>query len=206
MHDGGEKKELTQKQKLFCFEYVKTGNGTRAAAAIGNRKNSSAEAWAVKQLKLPEIQAEIKRLNESKEAQVLMDTAYVLRKLKDLAEVDIKQAFDQYCCLLPVSEMPASVRACISSIEVFEQYQGSGKNRVYIGRVQKIRFWDKLKALELIGKHLKMFTDKVELEDPEGRHLAESNEKLVTILQSLASRARQEPMVIDARRPNQLSS
>jgi phage terminase small subunit len=28
--------------------------------------------------------------------------------------------------------------------------------------VRKVKFWDKVKGLELLGKHLKLFTEKVE--------------------------------------------
>ena len=33
-----------------------------------------------------------------------------------------------------------------------------------VGTIQKIKFADKLRALELLGKYLKLFTEKVELD------------------------------------------
>ena len=59
--------------------------------------------------------------------------------------------------------MPEALRLAISSIEVFEEFEGSGKDRVYIGDTKKLKIWDKVKALELLGKHLKLFTEKLEL-------------------------------------------
>ena len=37
-----------------------------------------------------------------------------------------------------------------------------------IGVNKKIKFYDKTKSLELLGKHLKLFTEKVEHSAPEG--------------------------------------
>ena len=37
-----------------------------------------------------------------------------------------------------------------------------GSERVWNGYIKKIKFWDKPRALELLGKNQKLFTEKVE--------------------------------------------
>lgn len=86
----------------------------------------------------------------------------VLRELLCFARTDIGQAFDEQGRLKALKDMPEEVRRAISGIETEELFGGSGEDRVEIGQVRKIKFWDKAKGLELLGKHLKMWTEKVE--------------------------------------------
>ena len=56
-------KELTDKQKLFCMEYVKDHNGTRAylRAYPNTKKESTASTQASALLQKPEIKAYLTR-------------------------------------------------------------------------------------------------------------------------------------------------
>ncbi len=55
-----------------------------------------------------------------------------------------------------------SLASVIASIETFEEYQGegSGKPKKFIGYTRKVRFWDKMKALELQMKNLAMLIER----------------------------------------------
>lgn len=81
----------------------------------------------------------------------------VLGELARIGTVDIRQAFDEHGCLKDIQSIPVEVAAVIAGIDVFEEYQGTGKQREYIGRTKKIKFNDKLKALELLGKDFGRF-------------------------------------------------
>lgn len=84
----------------------------------------------------------------------------VLKEFKSIAILDLKDAYDEHGNLKDIKDIPANVRAAIASIETEELYS-SGRNPEYLGRVRKIKFNDKLKALELIGKNLFMFVDRI---------------------------------------------
>ena len=60
------------------------------------------------------------------------------------------------------------LRKALASVEVDELFEGTGKDREQTGYTKKIKTTDKLKALELLGKHLKMFTDVTEVRGLEG--------------------------------------
>lgn len=79
----------------------------------------------------------------------------VLDELRSLALIDLREAFDETGKLKPLKEMPESVARAMSSIQTIEI--GSG------GITRKVKFNDKTKALELLGKNLKMFVDQVEI-------------------------------------------
>ena len=46
--------------------------------------------------------------------------------------------------------------------ELFEEFEGVGKERHKIGEVREVKFWDKIKSNELVGKHVGMWPTKVE--------------------------------------------
>jgi len=70
--------------------------------------------------------------------------------------------------MLTMLDMPEETRRAIANIEIYESIASDG---TVISRIKKIKFYDKIKSLELIGKHFKMWTDKKELSGPEGEPL-----------------------------------
>ena len=80
-------------------------------------------------------------------------------QLKSIATLDPRKAFDKNGNLLPVSEWPDELARVVSSIESDELFEGSGKDREHVGETKKIKFWDKLKALELASRLKKHLSD-----------------------------------------------
>lgn len=60
--------------------------------------------------------------------------------------------FDENDNVLPVREWPEEARRSLESIDVFEEFQGKGKDRKFIGYTKKIRFAKKVPALEALAK------------------------------------------------------
>lgn len=86
----------------------------------------------------------------------------MLLELRTLSMSDLREAFDDSGKLKHPKEWPDSFAKVVGSLEVFEEFQGFGDNREYIGDTKKLKMWDKLKAIELIGKTIAAFTDKKE--------------------------------------------
>jgi hypothetical protein len=86
----------------------------------------------------------------------------ILHELRKISASDLRLLFDENGKLRPPESWPDEVASAVMSIEVFEEYEGRGDGRTLAGYTKKIKLWDKLKAVELIGKNLKLFTDKVE--------------------------------------------
>jgi phage terminase small subunit len=149
---------LEPKQQAFCEEYIIDFNGTQAAIRAGYSERT-AGSIASENLQKPEIQAEIHRQieNRSKRTEITQDR--VLLEIARLAFNDPRKAFDEEGKLLPVQEWPDDVAAAISAIKVTEARTEDGD----ICQVKEVKFWDKGKQIELAGKHLAMFTDKVNI-------------------------------------------
>jgi phage terminase small subunit len=74
-HDGS----LTEKQKLFCKEYIKDLNASRAAIAAGYSKKT-ATVTASENLTKPNINKFINELRKDREERVQIDADWVLRQ------------------------------------------------------------------------------------------------------------------------------
>ncbi|MCK5611767.1 terminase small subunit [Candidatus Pacearchaeota archaeon] len=95
---------------------------------------------------------------------------YVAQKI--LAELDrcgfpdIRKLYNEDGSIKKVSDLDDDTAAVIAGIEIQEEVLGkadsSGEKPVIVPRTRKIKIVDKLKAIDMYGRHLKMFTDKIE--------------------------------------------
>lgn len=156
---------LEPRQQRFCEEYLIDLNATQAAIRAGYSEDSAASIGS-ENLTKPEITAEVDRLKEIRSIRTEITADKVLTETYLLASSDIQEAFDETGALKPIREIPARIRKAIASIEVEKlfEYTGTGKDREkeHVGYTQKIKLWDKVKTLELLGKHLELFKDRVE--------------------------------------------
>lgn len=162
--------KLTDKQECFCQEYLKDLNATQAATRAGYSEKTANEQGA-RLLANVSVAARINELMKSRSKRAEVTSDDILHELKKLAFVDISKAYNENGDLLSVHEMPEDIRKAIAGIDVFTEVQyfdkgqtdeNGDKVKEVIGKTKKLKMNDKLKALELLGKHLKLFTEKVE--------------------------------------------
>lgn len=154
-------KSLTPKQKRFVGEYLIDLNATQAAIRSGySAKRAQEIGW--QQLQKTTVQAAIQEAIAERERRTEITQDRVLRELGRIGFSDIRQLFTIDGTLLAPHDWPDDIAAAVSSVEVDELFEGRGEVRVSIGYTRKVKLWEKNSALEKIGKHLKMFTDKLE--------------------------------------------
>lgn len=154
---------LSPLEELFCRKYVAfDGNGTRAAKAAG-APLAGAHNWASKKLRLIKIQQRIAKLEAEQLSKYEVSQAHILSELSKMGFANM----DDYIRVneegLPItdfSELTRSQAAAITSITVDTYVEGRGDEAREVRRV-KFTLADKPKSLELLGRHLKMFTDNV---------------------------------------------
>lgn len=153
--------KLTPKQEMFCKEYVVDINATQAAIRCGYSEKT-AEQQASRLLSNAKVAQRVQELMDKRSAKTEITAEKILKRLDAIGDVDISKAYDSLGHLLPIHEIPEDVRKCIASIKVFEEFEGFGKDRVKVGEVREVKFWDKIKANELLGKHKVLFSDRIE--------------------------------------------
>lgn len=154
---------LNPKQQRFVREYLLSLNATQAAVKAGYSV-STADSQGSRLLKHVEVKAAIAsggaRLAEKHD----LNADRVLGEIDHLAHSDLLDAFDPADgTLRALQSMPVNVRRAIASIEFTELFEGASGEKFVAGRIVKLKLWDKPKALEMQGRHLKLFTDKVEV-------------------------------------------
>lgn len=144
--DTQTSRPLSLQRERFCQAFVRLCVGKSAAIEAGYAPKH-ADSMAARLLAMPDVKARVAELAKKVADKAEVSAADVLRELKRLAFVDPAKAFDEHGLMLPLHLMPEDVRRALS----FDFKNG------------KIRH-NKVEALELLGKHLKLFTDKVEHE------------------------------------------
>lgn len=158
---------LNPKQELFCYEYLKDRNATKAYIRAGYSEIGSQQG-ATRLLSNVFIRARVNELIKEQLDNLKVDAHFVIRQLLNTATIDLNDAYDENGNLLPISEMPEPLRKAIIQIETEELFEGKGEEREKVGTAKTIKIESRQRALELLGKHLKMFTDVHEIPGLEG--------------------------------------
>ncbi len=153
--------KLTDQQELFCLEYMKDLNATQAAIRAGYSENS-ARSIACENLTKPNIQDRVAELKAEQFKRVQIDSDQILAEIAKLGYSDIRGLYNDDGTIKHPKEWSDELGRAVSSIEVEELFDGSGQDRTWIGYTKKVKFWPKDKALDMLGKHKKLFTERHE--------------------------------------------
>lgn len=150
-------KDLTIRQENFVLAYLDSQNASAAYRIAYNTermKEATVNRTAKRLADNPKIIARMNELRKPiiKKAQLRLED--VITENARIAFFDIRTMFDANGNIKPVQDWNDNIGAAVSSIEVFEEFDGHGKDRVYIGQTKKIKFWDKSAALDKLMKHL----------------------------------------------------
>lgn len=153
--------KLSAKHRVFVNEYIKSRNATDAARKAGYSKKA-AKTTGPRLLANAGVAAAIEKALVRATEKAELTVADVLAEMRRVAFFDLSKVFSEDGALKPIHEMDEETRRIVASIETDELYAGRGSKRELIGYSRKVKIADKMKALEMIGRHFKMFTDKVE--------------------------------------------
>lgn len=152
-------KKLTEQQERFCREYLKDLNGKQSAIRAGYSEKT-AENQASRLLSNAKVRDLVYKLNQERIKRTEIDADFVLFEHKRMAMSDVAECFNEDGGLKNITEMPKSIRLAIKSFDVYEEKdKDTGE---VIGFTKKVTLWDKNKNLENLGRHLKLYTDKME--------------------------------------------
>ncbi|MFD5022301.1 terminase small subunit [Paenibacillus sp. NPDC058367] len=148
------KSGLTAMQQLFVKEYLVDLNATQAAIRAGYSANTATEQSS-RLLANVKVQKAVQEAMARREKRTDITAERVLSELGKIAFSDlnafIEVSEDGKITVKPSNQLDGTVLS-----EISESITTNGRTR-------KVKLHDKMKALELIGRHLAMFTDKQEI-------------------------------------------
>lgn len=154
-------KKLTNKQECFVREYLIDLNATQAAIRAGY-SIGSAQPTSSDLLLNPIIKEQIQKALDERAKETKIDANYVLNRLKEIDEMDALDILEDDGDLKPIREWPKIWRQFICGFEISAMI---GKDDSVVASIlKKIKWPDKTKNLELIGKHVNVqaFRDRIE--------------------------------------------
>lgn len=144
----------------FCLEYVKDANATQAYIRAGYSEKGASQS-AERLLRNAEIKARIAELQERIANRLEITAERVLRETARLAFSDPRKFFNADGSLKPITELDDDTAAALASFESVEKAVPGGESATE--QIRKFKVWDKTAALGMLGRHLKLFTEKLEV-------------------------------------------
>jgi len=144
---------LTPRESRFVGEYLKDGNAAGAAARSGYSKTSAASL-----IRRPAIVAAIEAEKKAQEDRLRADADELHLHLSAMLKADIAEIMEDGH-FKPIVEWPLHWRRMLQDCQVEERYnpaQNGEKKWDISGRVVRVKFIDRLRALELLGRHIRV--------------------------------------------------
>ncbi len=148
---------LTKKQKLFVEEYLIDLNATQAAIRAGY-STQTAQQTGSENLSKPVIKNAIDKALAERSKRTGVNADRIVQELAKLAFINPTDVINMDEATVR-GDANRDDTAAISSVKVktIPTEDGNITER-------EVRTYDKIKALELLGKHIGMFTDKFKIE------------------------------------------
>lgn len=164
---------MTPKQQRFVEEYLIDLNATQAAIRAGYSADTAEQQGSRLLLMNVDVMTAVRAAKAERSERTKVDADWLLMRLTEEAEADISDLYDEAGALLPVKQWPLIWRrGLVAGIEAVEEKDDRGN---VVGMVQKIKLSDRLKRIELIGKHIdvRAFSERLEHTGMNGASLAD---------------------------------
>lgn len=149
---------LTPKQEMFVAEYLVDLNATQAAIRAGYSEKTANEQGS-RLLANVKISAAISEAQAKRSERTEITQDRVLAELAKIGFSDLRKVLTSTGNLAGPEDWDDETAGAIASMEIVTRPGGvNGEGEREVEHVAKIKTWDKLSALEKLGKHLGMFS------------------------------------------------
>ncbi|MFZ5314970.1 terminase small subunit [Enterobacter asburiae] len=158
-------KPLTAMQEAYCQSYIKTPENQSQAAIDAGFSPNTAHVKASVMMRDERIQKRIAELMEERNKRNRVSADYVLMRLVEIDQMDVLDILNDDGSLKPIREWPKIWRTTLSAMDINRiRMAGKDDEDDIESTLQKIKWPDKVKNLELIGKHVDVNAFKERLE------------------------------------------
>lgn len=168
------------KEEKFCLE-VATGvdefqkpisqaEAYRRAFNASRMKPATIDVKASELMSRDKIKVRVAALRAKVEEKCVVDAAYVRNRLYEIDQMDVLDIHNDDGSIKPIREWPKIWRQYLSAIEVSEVMQNSGDDGQVVAVLKKVKWPDKVRNLELLGKLTSVgaFSEKVDHTSSDG--------------------------------------
>lgn len=168
-------KPLTAMQEAYCQSYIKTPENQSQAAIDAGFSPNTAHVKASVMMRDERIQKRIAELMEERNKRNRVSADYVLMRLVEIDQMDVLDILNDDGGMKPIAEWPKVWRTSLSAMDIatIKTTQASlqkenGEADLSVEDVEhilkRVKWPDKVKNLELIGKHVDVNAFKERLE------------------------------------------
>lgn len=157
-------KPISAMMEAYCQSYVKIPENQRQAAIDAGFSPNTAAAKASVMMRDERIQKRIAELMEERNKRLRVSADYVLQRLVEIDQMDVSDILNEDGGLKPISQWPKIWRTTLSGLDISTTITNFDETTLE-NMLKKIKWPDKVKNLELIGKHVDVnaFKERVEV-------------------------------------------
>lgn len=148
-------KRLNDRQRAFALA-LPTAASQEAAMLAAGYAAQTARKTASTLAAHPDVVTVVNHLVNGAVQAAQDDVETLIRELCRVGLADPLGMFNDDDTLKPLREWPEDLRRTLSGIEIDEiwEHEGTGpdRKRVQVGLTKKVKFWDKLRAIEQVAK------------------------------------------------------
>lgn len=156
-------KPLTAQQEAYCQEYIKAPENQTQAAINAGYSPTTAAKFASQNMRDERIQKRIAELMEERNKRLRVSADYVLLRLVEIDQMDVLDILNDDGGLKPISQWPKIWRTTLSGLDISTTITNFDETTLE-NMLKKIKWPDKVKNLELIGKHVDVMAFKERLD------------------------------------------
>lgn len=172
--------KYTAKEEKFCLEVatgvdefqkpITYGEAYRRAYAVNKMTQKSVDEKASQMMAKVKIKSRVAELRAKVEEKCVVDAAYVRNRLYEIDQMDVLDIYNDDGSIKPIREWPKIWRQYLSAIEVSEVMQNSGDDGQVVAVLKKVKWPDKVRNLELLGKLTSVgaFSEKIDHTSSDG--------------------------------------
>lgn len=153
--------KLTPKQARFVEEYLVDLNATVSAERAGYKEPNK---QGPRLLVNVGIQREVERALTRRSKRTEINQERVLKELARIAHFDPRRIFDEHGNFRDVKDLDDDVAACIAGVEVVRDTVKNDQGAVVTTETVKLKFWNKVSAVDLAMKHLGLLIDRKKID------------------------------------------
>lgn len=154
---GTSKASADDRRARFVEAYLSNGGNATDAAIQAGYSEASARRQGHRLATDVHILALLDKRRAEVCAKLEISTERVLQERARLAFFDVRKLFDKNGQPVPIHELDDDSAAAIAGLEVVEQFEWTGDDRVFVGYLKKYKLSDKCASLTALEKHLGMY-------------------------------------------------